>query len=187
MEWLNHNSPAVQSIVTVVLALATIIYVILTGRILRQSRESSEAAKRSAAAAERTIAFMKQQHEEQLSLGPQTVLQSITKTQSLVRYWKSEAASLSTQANPEPLGDPEIRYALDHARRLSPFCGKALVDALTNLQDAQHEIEKLKGATLEQHKRNAGHDALAYLDNAEQFLKRAYDEALKNMEKTSEP
>jgi hypothetical protein len=40
-----------------------------------QSRESSEAAKRSAAAAERTIAFMKQQHEEQLSLGPQVVLQ----------------------------------------------------------------------------------------------------------------
>jgi len=125
MEWLNDNSPAIQAIVTVVLALATIVYVILTGRILRQSRESSEAAKRSAAAAERTTAFMKQQHEEQLHQGPQVVREEIVRAKGLIVHWQTEAHGQSPQMpDPEALSKSTLREAIPPFRLISMQCSQ---------------------------------------------------------------
>jgi hypothetical protein len=178
LEWLNANSPAVQAIATVILVVLTGYYAVTTHRLLKQARQSAGAAKaqadaaqRQAEAAEKTIAFIKQQYDEQLGFEPQVVLAAIASTNALIYYWKAEAAMTSPRiADPADLGDSPIRAALTHTRRLPAACEKLFIDADAALRAPKYALQKLQRAELTQHQRSEAHKAGANLETAEMLL-----------------
>ena len=179
LEWLNANSPAVQAIATVALVLITGYYAVTTHHFLKQARQSAEAAKaqadatqRQARAAENSIAFMKQQHDEQLRLPIPVVLAAIASTERLIEYWKGEAARRSHRiADPDDLGDSPIRAVLSQTRSLPAGCEKLFIDADAAMRAAKYALQKLQGAIGSEAYRNTDSDqASAALVDAENYL-----------------
>lgn len=170
--WLDVHAGAVQAVLAVILTVITACYAWLTRRLLKQAEASADAAKRSADAVEKTIAIMYQQHEEQAFLASATVANTILATEKAINYWKSEAARLSTAANPAALAqrDAELAKAVDLAQLQSPDCALFLVHVRNSLQAARHEIEKMQATPLEQHKKAAGNEAVKLLTTAGQKL-----------------
>lgn len=191
--WLNNNSGAAQTILAgVQAALATALaaitgyYAYLTNSLLKQARRSARAALRQADAAETTIAFARQQLEEQLGLGPQKVLEAIDRTQGLIQYWKLEARGQSPQMpNPVALGKSSIPDAIQHARMFSTACAGFLVKAEVALRNAQFELEKFHNATkthFQQRQTATANRAADYLDSAALLLNNALAIVQKHIE-----
>jgi hypothetical protein len=111
--WLDVHAGAVQAILALILTGITACYAWLTKNLLKQAEASSDAAKRSADAAEKTISFMRQQYDEQISLAPVAVAHTILATAEAIRYWKSEAARVFTGwrfALTDSTERPPLRY-----------------------------------------------------------------------------
>jgi hypothetical protein len=182
---LDVHAGAVQAILALILTVVTACYAWLTRSLLEQAEASADAARRSADAAEKTISFMRQQYEEQISLAPVAVAHTILTISEAIRYWKSEAARHSTDANPADLAqrDAELAQAVDLARPLSPDCASFLVQVRTSLQAAQHEIEKMQATTLDQHKRAYGTKAVELMTTAGQRLDLAYSALTRDVPK----
>jgi len=178
LDWLNANSPAVQAVATTVLVLLTAYYALITHRLLKQARQSAnaakeqaDAAKRQAEAAEKTIAFIKQQYDEQLGFEPHAILAAIASTNALIQYWQSAAARRSSRiADPDDLGDSPIRAALAHTRRLPAACEKLFIDADAALRTAKYALQNLQRAEIETYRTSDSQQASAALESAEQFL-----------------
>ena len=185
LHWLNSNAGAIQAMSTVVLTGITTAYVFLTRASVKAAERQANAGIRQAEAAEKTLAFTRQQIEDQLRLGPQIVLHAIAETQVLVGYWTSAAASFATQADAQSLSKTPIDGAIDHATRLSPGCAQFLVQARGHLRTAQHEIENMQRAALTVHKMNASSKAIAFLNHASDSLQNAQQAAVKQIEENS--
>jgi len=78
--WLDVHSGAVQAVLAFILIGITACYAWLTKSLLKQAETSANAAKRSADAAEKTVAFMLQRYDEQTSLAPATAAHAILAT-----------------------------------------------------------------------------------------------------------
>lgn len=172
--WLDVHSGAVQAVLAFILIAITACYAWLTKSLVKQAETSADAAKRSADAAEKMIAFMKLQHEEQRGLGPQIVAEAIRDTKQLIRSWKHEASA--HMPDPQALTNTKLEAAIPHARAISKELADYLADASTELRSARQQKEKTRLAAKSgflQLLTDAAQRADAHLNAADELLDKA--------------
>jgi len=152
----SEHSTAVQAaaaiagiVLTAVLVTATILYLRATNRILVESRKSREAAETQASAAQRTIALLQQQFEEQLGIGKLIVKDAIRSTRQTIEYWAAQPGFGQLAAAPGlPPTDRVLpsnwMNALDHVRRISGDGAASLAQVFENLKKMCDEVERTR-------------------------------------------
>ena len=151
--WITANG--VIAAFTVVIALATIVYVIFTVFLWRETKKSADAAATSARAAtisantaQENLQLFKEEYEDRIGRGPQILRQALLNARALIAFWHPYV--LVGQGNPHavpdpaPLANPDLIQSLEHARRISPDLAAIVSSVLSNLQFAKSEFDKIR-------------------------------------------
>ena len=164
---------------TVVIALATIAYVLLTRKLWQETKKSADAATKAADAAQQSVHLTRQRIEEEAGLARQVVRQAILETRNLIEFWTKQAKNVQhpPYGNPDPtdLASSPLAGAMDHARRISEQCAQEIVYAISELKMAKAELEKTyKTAQKQTFPFTASAQAaLDHLQKSDIFLERA--------------
>jgi len=164
---------------TVVIAFATIAYVLLTRKLWQETKRSADAATKAAEAAHQSVQLTRQRIEEEAGLGKQIVGQAILATRLQIKYWTAQAENIQhpPHGNPDPtdLATSPLEGAMDHARKVCEQCAEQLVYAIESLKRAKSELEKTFQTAKKQTFPFATSAQLAinYMQKADIFLDRA--------------
>ncbi len=145
-EWLALAS----TIAVVVLTGITGWYAWSTAKMLRQLREQTEATRKQADAAERTLQHLLQVAEEQRGVARTVVQTTIETALSNIAHWQNKnlvnlvaTHSLPVHVQLVPVSG---QRAIEHARTVAPDAALPLSDALTLLQQCESEFQILAQA-----------------------------------------
>mgnify|MGYP000533564251 CR=1 FL=1 len=143
-EWLA----VANVVVVVVLTVITGWYAWSTAQMLRQLKEQTEASRKQALTAERTLQHLLQVAEEQRGTASTVVRTTIEAAIANMEHWRGQ--NLVNLANlhavPQVVLVPESgTRAIEHARTVSPNAATPLSQALSILEQCESEFEMLSG------------------------------------------
>jgi multidrug efflux pump subunit AcrA (membrane-fusion protein) len=152
----------VSAFFTVVIAFATIVYVVLTGRLWKETKRSADAATKSADAtveaaqaattsanaAQESLRLLKQEYEDRIGQGPEILRQALINAKALTQFWAPFVAiglgNPHGVPDPAPLEARDLAGALEHARRISPELSGLVSSALADLKFAKSEFDRIR-------------------------------------------
>lgn len=151
--WITANG--VIATFTLVIALATIVYVIFTVLLWRETKKSADAAATSARAAtlsanaaQENLQLFKEEYEDRIGRGPQILHQALLNARALIAFWHPYVpmgvANPHAVPDPTPLATPDLIHTVEHARRISPDLAALVSNVISNLQFAKSEFDKIK-------------------------------------------
>ena len=143
-EWLAFAN----TVVVVVLTIITGWYAWSTAQMLRHLKEQTEATRKQAETAERTLQHLLQAAEEQKGVARTVVQTTIEAALTNVGHWQEQnLVNLATiHAVPEVVLVPESGMrAVEHARVVAPAAAVPLSRALAILEQCKSEFEILDG------------------------------------------
>jgi len=152
MEWaavVTACAAVVNAVSVVILALITRQYARSTKAILEESKKARSAAESQASAASLSVSLLQRQIEEQFGLGQSIVASAVESLMKQIEYWKSQDIKKLALCNGLPpttdLVPPIFQAAVEHARRISPVAGEALLKASDEVKLAKNAIESIRG------------------------------------------
>ncbi len=137
--WLNVAS-LVNASSVFILVLVTTYYAYTTNGILKESKKTREAADKQAEAAEKTLAHLQAQIEEQSQTALATLLWSVKELRGAAAQWQTQIGQPMPRT-PDFTVDllpPEWAASLEKARRISP----AVFGNLRDLQRLSREVSR---------------------------------------------
>ena len=152
MEWaavVSATAAVLNAISVVTLAVITWHYARSTKAIFEESKKARSAAEAQASAASLSVSLLQRQLEEQFGLGRSIVDSAIESLMKQIEYWKSQdikkLALCNGLAPTTDLVPSFFQSAVDHARRVSPAAGEALLKASDSAKLAKNAIESIRG------------------------------------------
>jgi len=198
LTWLQDHAPLIQALTAIAnlilsgaLVYATVGYLGESRRMRLLSERQTATAEAQAAISRENLSLLKEQYEARLGEGPQIVRAAIALAEGAIVIWTGQAMAgvLHPEKIPDPstMIPPELNVALGPAYRISAACGKALVNAITDMRSAATFLENQKQGPAsaprvpQAHIRVPAVDALTrergHLESAESALPRANSEA----------
>jgi len=155
LTWLQDHASLIQALTAVANLILSGALVCATVGYLRESRKmrvlserQTTTAEAQAAMARENLALLKEQYEARLGEGPRIVRVAIALAKGAIVVWIGQAMSgvLHPEKIPDPstMIPPELNAALGPAYRISPACGKAIVNAITDMRFAETALANQK-------------------------------------------
>lgn len=140
MSWWIKVAQLVNAASVFILVLVTTYYAYTTNGILKESKKTREAADKQAQAAEKTLAFLQAQIEEESKTALATLLGNVLELRKAAAHWSQEIVRPMpvNQTIEADLLPPEWAASLEKARRISP----ELFQKLQSLQRSSREVSR---------------------------------------------